>query len=84
MSFSFNTDKLDYYSIYMAFVKKYGEPASFNPSQAVWEDGAVRVSIEKPLSVKYIDRTVFDAGVKSARAGESAENENRAALLGAF
>lgn len=54
-----NPQELDYYTMYSTFTKKYGEPTSLDPSIARWENDGVRVSLEKPLLVRYIDKPVF-------------------------
>jgi hypothetical protein len=72
ISLELNPDRIDYYSVFTTFRAKYGEPAAIDPQKAVWESDTVRVSIERPLTVKYIDRPVFDAILADARAGESA------------
>jgi hypothetical protein len=60
MSFTLDTSLVDHYSVFTAFVNRYGEPSSLNPQEAVWENDATRVSIERPLTVKYIDKYNFD------------------------
>jgi hypothetical protein len=60
MSFTLDTSLVDHYSVFTAFVNRYGEPASLNPREAVWETDTTRVSIERPLTVKYIDKHTFD------------------------
>lgn len=52
---------LDHYSLFSALSSKYGEPASLSPQETVWESDAVRFSLERPLTVKYIDRKTFAA-----------------------
>jgi hypothetical protein len=59
MAFSLDPALIDHYSVFTAFIKKYGEPASIDPSQAVWESDETRIAIERPLTVKYIDKQVF-------------------------
>ncbi|MDR1904924.1 MAG: hypothetical protein LBQ88_21910 [Treponema sp.] len=59
MAFSLDPALIDHYSVFTAFIKKYGEPASLDPAQAVWESGETRVAIERPLTVKYIDKQTF-------------------------
>ncbi len=49
-----NRDNLDYYTMYKALTNKYGNPTSLSPSEAVWDFKGVRLSLEKPLSVKYM------------------------------
>jgi hypothetical protein len=84
MSFSLDTEKIDHYSVYTTFVEKYGEPRSLNPRVAVWESDSTRISIERPLTVKYIDRTVFDTLVEEARAQRSYEDELREDFINDF
>jgi hypothetical protein len=72
ISLELNPDRIDYYSVFTAFREKYGEPAVVDPQKSVWESDAVRISVERPLTVKYIDRPVFDAILAEAQAGESA------------
>jgi hypothetical protein len=71
MSFTLNTALVDHYSVFTAFVKKYGEPTSLSPREAVWENEETRVSIERPLTVKYIDKNSFsNPGTGSSANGE--------------
>jgi len=60
MSFSLNTLIIDHYSIFTQFVSRYGQPVYLDPQIAVWETETTRVAIERPLTVKYIDRAVFN------------------------
>lgn len=60
MSFTLNTEMMDHYSMFMEFTKKYGQPISLNPREAVWETEETRIALERPLTVKYIDKAVFD------------------------
>ena len=73
MAFSMDPRRIDHYSVFVSLVKKYGEPASLNPREAVWENDETRVSLERPLTVKYIDMTVFRAIMGEAGAEEAAE-----------
>ncbi|MDR1802537.1 MAG: hypothetical protein LBQ94_02935 [Treponema sp.] len=66
MSFTLDTRLMDHYSVFTSFVRKYGEPVSLSPQEAVWESDDTRVSIERPLTVKYIDKTVFDRLIEEA------------------
>jgi hypothetical protein len=60
MSFTLDTTQVDHYSVFSSFVSRYGEPSSLNPQEAVWETPETRVSIERPLTVKYIDKHNFE------------------------
>jgi len=84
MSFSLDTRFMDHYSVFTTFVKKYGEPLTLSPGEAVWDDGETRVSIERPLTVKYIDRTVFDRLIEESRTQERLELLLREEFLADF
>ena len=84
ISLELNPDRIDYYSVFTAFRDRYGEPDSLDPQKATWESETVRVSIERPLTVKYIDRAVFDAINAEAAAGKSAETVLRDNFLRDF
>ena len=72
MSFTLNEELVDHHSMFTRFVERYGQPSSLNPREAVWEDGSTRISLERPLTVRYIDLAVFDDIV-----GESALSNSR-------
>lgn len=55
-----NKEKMDYYSIFTTLCDKYGSPESLNPSKAIWQNDEVTMSLEKPLTLKYVDNKVFD------------------------
>jgi len=84
MSFSLNTRQIDHYSVFTSFVKKYGEPIALSPTEAVWESDETRVSIERPLTVKYIDKTVFDRLLEESKTRDSLEILRRESFLADF
>ena len=84
MSFTLDTRLMDHYSLFTTFVNRYGQPLTLNPSEAVWEDDYTRVSIERPLTVKYIDRTVFDRLREESRTMRDWETLNREEFLAEF
>ena len=79
-----NPDKLDHYTMYTLLVERYGEPVSLDPTQAVWEFDAVRMVLERPLSVKYIDSVVFDEILKKNAQTESLNALSRERFLDQF
>ena len=62
--------KIDYYTVFSSLSKKYGDPTDLNPREAVWVFDEVRLSVERPLSVKYIDRDVFQLLNREAAEGD--------------
>lgn len=57
---NFNPEKMDFYSIFNRLLAKYGEPENLSPEIVRWQDEQVLLSLERPISVKYIDRKTFD------------------------
>ena len=84
MAFTLNTDKIDHYSVFTTLVQKYGEPKELNPLEAVWVSDTVRLSIERPLTVKYIDLEVFNGIVEASAVKESKEAVLRKEFLNDF
>lgn len=84
MSFTLNPALVDHYSVFSSFVEKYGEPGSFSPREAVWETSDTRVSLERPLTVKYIDKTVFNDILDESRAEKSGALKKREDFLHGF
>ena len=94
--FQFNEDKLylitmvldeeyvDHYSIYAALKKKYGEPTALDPAKTVWENDSVRISLERPLSIKYIDLDVFRQLQQESAAEASFESGMRRDFIDSF
>lgn len=59
MTFTLDPEKIDYYSVYSRLIAKYGEPESLDPRKAVWGDDKTTLSLERPLTVKYVDVKTF-------------------------
>ncbi|HOF01323.1 MAG TPA: hypothetical protein PK385_03785 [Spirochaetota bacterium] len=70
--FHFNKDKLfqiflkldekrlGYYLILKRFTEKFGNPTSLEPKSAFWENEEVKIIIEKPCSLKYIYKPIWN------------------------
>jgi len=55
-----NTERIDHYSVFDTLCKKYGNPTTLSPDKSVWKGTDVTMSLERPLSLKYVDNKVFD------------------------
>ncbi|GMO68305.1 MAG: hypothetical protein Ta2A_16500 [Treponemataceae bacterium] len=60
ITINLNDEKTDYNSVFQSLVKKYGDPAFLNPKKAVWQDNNVIMSLEHPLTLKYVDVQIFN------------------------
>jgi len=84
MAFTLNTSMMDHYSVFTDLVSKYGPPTYLDPKEAVWETEELRVSIERPLTVKYIDKKVFDDIISESALVESKRVQQRQEFLDEF
>lgn len=79
-----NPEQLDYFALFTTLSNKYGNPVALDPSSARWESAAVRLSLEKPLTVKYIDMPAFLELQKQGRAQQSIQQVTRERFLENF
>lgn len=84
MIFSLDSDLVDYYSMYSALVAKYGEPVSLDPHKAVWANDKISLSLERPLTVKYIDLTTFNALLDKSGTEKAASDIRREEFINGF
>ncbi|MCL2411474.1 MAG: hypothetical protein FWC97_07510, partial [Treponema sp.] len=84
MSFTLNTDLIDHYSVFTQFVERYGQPDSLNPRAAIWETPNTRIAIERPLTVRYIDRITFNDILHESGLVESNQSRLRQEFLNEF
>jgi hypothetical protein len=79
-----DTQKLDHYSLFSALSTKYGPPAALSPQEAVWQTEPVRFSLERPLTVKYIDNKTFAALLQKGGAQKDLEQLSREKFIEQF
>ena len=84
MAFSLNTGIIDHYSIFTRLTEKYGQPSYLDPKEAVWETEDTRIAIERPLTVKYIDKQVFTDILNESALTESRQVRERQDFLNEF
>ncbi|MDR2517149.1 MAG: hypothetical protein LBC88_07200 [Spirochaetaceae bacterium] len=84
MAFTLDGALVDHYSVYTSLEKKYGAPVRLTPREAVWETAGSRLSLERPLTVKYIDMEVFNRLIAGSETGSEAELFLRQEFLNDF
>jgi len=77
-------ERLDHYSLFTTLQKKYGKPASLSPQESVWLFDTVRFTLERPLTVKYVERKTFEALLKKGAAQTDLEQIPREKFLEEF
>jgi len=55
-----NMERIDFYTMHTNFEEKYNKPIRIDPKGAYWENAEVNLYLEKPLTVKYMDRKVLE------------------------
>lgn len=81
ITININTDRMDYYSVFTKLCEKYGEPDSISPSSAIWKNDSVTMSLEKPLTLKYVDNKLFDSVQNYSNVPHSATEVTREQFL---
>ncbi|MDE6706052.1 MAG: hypothetical protein K2J81_09155 [Treponemataceae bacterium] len=76
-----NQKKIDYYSIFKTLCEKYGKPDQLSPRKSQWSDENVLMSVERPLSLKYIDAKTFNERQEAANVQKTIGEQNRDAFL---
>lgn len=56
-----NREKMDHFSVFDSLCKKYGMPDSVNPEKSVWNTNDVTMSLERPLTLKYVENKTFES-----------------------
>jgi len=69
-----NDDKIDFYTLKKDFLNKWGNPIQVNPNYNIWEDDTTRIILEKPLTIRYIDLTIFEDDPKEDIIQESKDD----------
>ena len=77
-------ERIDHYTMYTTLVDRYGEPNSLDPTEAIWEFAFIRMALERPLSVKYVDTAVFGSILRENAKAESLNSLNRDRFLDQF
>lgn len=84
MTLNLDPEKIDYFSVYTSLVGKYGEPTSLDPRKAVWADDRVTLSLERPLTVKYVDAKTFSDLLGKDTTGKAASDLSRERFIDEF
>ena len=73
--------KLDHYSVFSSLCKKYGNPDEISPQKSVWKNDSVIMSLERPLTLKYIDAKVFNGKLDKSSVDKTYAEKSRDEFL---
>jgi hypothetical protein len=81
ITINLDREKTDHYAIFSSLCAKYGDPASLSPEKSVWQNDAVIMTLERPLTLKYVDVAVFRSLLDESAVGASADEFTRTQFL---
>ncbi len=84
ITITMNEQIMDYYSVFKTLFDKYGQPSSLSPDIVVWEGRGIRMSLERPLTLKYLDTEVYTELLQSSQTNQSAAEISRQKFLESF
>ena len=61
--------------------EKYGTPDFLNPEKSEWKNDDVIMSLERPLTLKYTDRKIFEDLQSKAMVNKTAEEQSKQEFL---
>lgn len=79
-----DTKKIDYYTMFTKLRDKYGKFNSLSPERVIWENEKVRISLEKPLTLKYVDLLTFNQIVEDDITQEAMEEKLKKGFIDEF
>ena len=74
-------ERMDHYSLFKTLTDKYGNPDSLNPSKSEWTDDSVIMTLERPLTIKYTDKKVFDDLQSKSLVNKTVIEQNKESFL---
>ncbi len=79
-----DTGEVDYYTMFTTLKNKYGKYSSLTPKMVVWENDNIRISLEKPLTIKYVGLGVFNELIEEDVTKEAARETLRKEFINEF
>jgi len=69
--------RIGYYYILKNFTDRFGKPKIFTPKKATWENDKIRITLEKPCTLKYIYLPVWNGLTKEKEDKDLFEKERK-------
>ena len=84
LTMNLNEERVDYYSVFSKLCEKYGNPGEISPKKSVWKDGSVILSLEKPLTLRFIDSAAHNNKAAGAAVSKTAAEQLKEQFLDSF
>lgn len=84
ITININPEKMDYYSMFTNLCSKYGNPTKLDPIKSTWENDEIIMILEKPLSIKYIQKSTYNDLLNYSNVEKSAVEITKQMFLDEF
>ncbi len=81
---TFDLEQMDFFTMQQDLTRKYGTPDDLSPRGMTWENETVILTLEYPLTLKYLDRKTFEGFLEDARTREGFKEISREEFLKDF
>lgn len=79
-----NPKYLDYPTVFKHLISRYGQPHYLDPKSCYWMDEQTRIALEKPLTVKFVDRKILASNAERSSLEIAPEEVARRTFLELF
>ena len=79
-----NREKIDFFTMQTRLIENYGNPHSISPEGMSWSNDKVRISLEYPITIKYLDLETFNSFLEDNVRRKSFEEISRSKFLEDF
>ncbi len=77
-----DTNKIDYHTIFTTFTNKYGKYNTLSPSIVTWENDTIRITLEKPLTIKYVGLDIYNSIIESDTTEKAIQEQLKEDFIG--
>lgn len=81
MTINFKPKKMDFFDIFSEMKEKYGEATMVSADLAQWSNDQVIINLERPATLKYIDKVIFESIRDASETKKSSLKEEHDKLL---
>ncbi|MBQ5781323.1 MAG: hypothetical protein IIW10_05195 [Spirochaetaceae bacterium] len=81
ITINFRQKKMDFFSVFSKMTEKYGEPTTISADVAQWQNDEVIITLERPSTLKYIDKVIFERLQNASETKKSSLKEEYDSLL---
>lgn len=81
---NFDKEKLDFFTLQQDLNSKFGPPSDLSPEGMTWENEKIILSLEYPVTLKYLDKKTFDGFIEDARSRDGFTEISRQEFLKDF